>query len=111
MLHKYSLSRLAESDIISIYRYIAEQDLSPAEARLVYERILDTLEMLSQFPEIGQYRPDITSHPVKVFPIPKTRYLVFYDPQSSPIFIVRVLSSSMNLTSLLKGADQFSASE
>ena len=107
MPHKYSLSKLAETDVISAYKYIAEEELNPTEARLVYERIVDTLEMLSQFPEIGQYRPDITSHPVKVFPVPKTRYLVFYDPQSQPVFIARVLSSSMNLTSLLKGVDQF----
>ena len=106
MPHNYTLSQLAEADIVDAYRYIAEEGLNPIEARLVYERIVDTLEMLSQFPEIGQYRPDITSHPVKVFPVPNTRYLVFYDPQSRPIFIARVLSSSMNLTSLLKGVDK-----
>lgn len=110
MPHSYSLSKLAEADIIHAYRYIAEEELSPTEARLVYERIVDTLEMLSQFPEIGQYRPDITAHSVKVFPVPRTRYLVFYEPQSQPVFIARVLSSSMNLTSLLKGVDQFPVS-
>lgn len=105
MLPKYSLSRLAEGDIVGIYRYIAEEDLNPPNARLVYERITETQDMLSHYPEIGQYRPGLTSHPLKVFPVPKTRYLIFYDPESRPIFIARILSTSMNLTSLLKGIE------
>ena len=51
-------------------------------------------------PQIGHTRPDLTTKPVRFWPI--YSYLIVYDPQSRPLEIVRILSGYRDIAALLK---------
>jgi len=55
---------------------------------------------LGSQPEVGHVREDLTSRPVKVWPI--YSYLIVYDPETKPVEIVRVLHGMRDLEGILK---------
>lgn len=64
------------------------------------EEIQKAVEMLARNPDLGHIRKDLTSKPVRFWPI--YSYLIIYDPAARPLEIVRVLSGYRDLAKLLK---------
>ena len=73
-------------DYGAIWDYVAAHDMAAADGLL---RAFDRrLELLSDFPEAGQARPEVRAG-VRGFPVGK--YLLFYRPIQGGIEVLRVL--------------------
>jgi plasmid stabilization system protein ParE len=88
----------ARIDLLEIWEYIAQDNLSAADK--VAKEIEEAVGMLARNPEIGHIRRDLTSKPVRFWPI--YSYLIIYDPSTKPLEIVRVLSGYRDIAKLLK---------
>jgi len=56
-------------------------------------------ELLAENPDAGHYREDLTSRPVRFFPV--YSYLVVYLAGTSPVQIVRVLGGAQDVEMIL----------
>jgi antitoxin ParD1/3/4 len=88
----------ARRDLLEIWEFIAQDNLD--EADRVEREIEQTLVKLAANPELGHFRRDLTSRPVRFWAI--YSYLIIYDPQTRPLEVVRVLSGYRDLAQLLK---------
>ncbi len=93
----YFLVPQARTDLREILRYIAEDNVDAADK--VLERFLEIFELLGENPDIGHFRDDLTSHPIRFFPV--YSYLVLYMANSSPVEVVRVLGGAQDIKSIL----------
>jgi len=93
----YYLSPHAENDIDEIITYIAKEN--PDAAHSFLDAVYETMERLSENPDIGHLREDLTDKPVKFWPF-KWHYLIIYNPVS-PIEIIRVLSGYRDIINLM----------
>jgi len=94
----YYLVPQARTDLREILSYIAEDNVDAAEK--VLDRFLEIFELLGKNPEMGHFREDLTTHPVRFFPV--YSYLVIYMSGSSPVEVVRVLGGAQDIGSILK---------
>ena len=78
----------AKTDIMEIWRYVAER--SPAAADRLLDRIEEVCFMLSEYPFAGRARPELAEN-LRSFPVESL--VVFYPPQQDRIDIIRVLSA------------------
>lgn len=97
MTLKVFLSPAAEEDIDEIIDYLSDEN--PSAARAFLNALFNTLEKLSDFPDLGHRREDLTDKPVKFFTF-KWHYLIVYKPVN-PVEIVRVLSGYRDIISLV----------
>ena len=88
----------ARRDLLAIWEFIAQSDLDAADR--VEREIEQALVLLSNNPELGHVRRDLTSKPVRFWAI--YSYLIIYDPTARPLEVVRVLSGYRDIASLLK---------
>lgn len=93
----YFLVQDAEIDLGAILDYIAEDSLPSAIK--VQERFLEIFRMLSNNPEAGHFREDLTSRPVRFFPV--YSYMVVYLTDTNPVEIVRILGVAQDAESIL----------
>lgn len=93
----YLISPIAESDLDEIVTYIA-QDNVPAAFK-VLDTFFEAMNMLSENPQVGHLRIDLTNHAIRFWPV-KSHYLIIYK-DTNPIEIVRVLSGYRDIASLL----------
>lgn len=56
--------------------------------------------MLSDHPELGHVRPDLTSKPVRFWSV--YSYLIIYDPKARPLEVVRILSGYRDIAALMR---------
>ncbi|MCX8255660.1 Death on curing protein [Beijerinckiaceae bacterium RH AL1] len=82
----------AESDLVDIWSYIADENEAAADRLL--GKIEGVLAMLAQHPLAGRARPELHRE-LRSFPCGS--YVVFYLPQSDGIEVVRVLSGFLDL--------------
>lgn len=78
MSYKISLSLQAKNDLIRIYRYIADDLLSPDNAERLLDRLYAGISSLDEMPERSRIY-DIEKwrgHNLRVMPV--DNYLVFY---------------------------------
>ena len=94
----YYLVPQARTDLREILSYIAEDNVDAA-AR-VLDRFLEVFDLLGQNPDMGHFRDDLTTHPVRFFPV--YSYLVVYMSGTSPVEVVRVLGGAQDIGSILK---------
>jgi len=94
----YFLVPQARTDLREILRYIAEDSVDAADK--VLDRFLEIFELLGENPDMGHFREDLTTHPVRFFPV--YSYLVIYMADSSPVEVVRVLGGAQDVESILK---------
>jgi len=66
----------ASLDLLEIWEYIAADNVDAAD-RLEQE-IRNAVNLLAENPEIGHFRRDLTSKPVRFWPV--RSYLIIYDP-------------------------------
>jgi len=85
-------SQQAKRDLLSIWAYIAEDNLNAADRLL--DNIDDTCKLLGENPQLGQARPDISAK-MRYFPV--KNYLILYQEQPLGIEIIRVLHGSRDL--------------
>ena len=84
----FVLTRPAERDLEHIKIFLA-QKAGPVIARRVLKDIRGALEFLGNEPGAGHVREDLTSRPLKFWPV--YSYPIVYDPGAKPVQIMRVL--------------------
>lgn len=93
----YFLVKEAVADLDAILEYIADDSIQ--SALKVQERFGEAFLMLADNPEAGHYREDLTSRPVRFFPV--FSYMVVYLDSTDPVEIVRVLGAAQDAESIL----------
>ncbi|RLA48342.1 MAG: type II toxin-antitoxin system RelE/ParE family toxin [Gammaproteobacteria bacterium] len=93
----YLLVPEARTDLHEILNYIAEDSVD--SALRVHSRFIEIFELLAENPDAGHYREDLTSRPVRFFPV--YSYLVVYLAGTSPVQIVRVLGGAQDVETIL----------
>jgi plasmid stabilization system protein ParE len=94
----YYLVPEARKDLREILSYIADDSVDASHK--VLDRFLEIFELLGENPDMGHFRDDLTTQPVRFFPV--YSYLVIYLADSSPVEIVRVLGGAQDVESILK---------
>ncbi|WP_407159829.1 type II toxin-antitoxin system RelE/ParE family toxin [Bradyrhizobium sp. STM 3557] len=87
------LSKLAQDDLVEIWRRIAA-DNGPANADRWIDRIEARLRQLAVFPESGPARSDIAPA-ARILVI--ARWLVLYQTETAGVRIIRIVDASRNL--------------
>lgn len=88
----------ARLDLLEIWEYIARDNVDAADR--VEREIEQAISRLARNPEIGHFRRDLTSKPVRFWAV--YSYLVIYNPATHPLEIVRILSGYRDVAALLK---------
>jgi toxin ParE1/3/4 len=83
----------AQSDLVEIWDYIADDSEARADAFL--DRIDQKFRTLAQRPGLGRARDELAEG-LRSFPV--GRYVVFYRPLPEGVEIVRVLHGARDLT-------------
>jgi toxin ParE1/3/4 len=96
-MSRFRVSRLAQSDLDEIWRYVAVRNL-PAADDLIDE-ITAEFKTLTRFPRMGQGRDEFGKG---LRSIPVGKYLVFYHKVKGGISIVRVLHGMRNLEEVFR---------
>jgi toxin ParE1/3/4 len=85
----------SRADLVSIVRFLRRANVSAA--RSVLEAIHETMNLLAEFPTLGELKPELAAN-LRSFPAKKYRnYLIFYLPLTDGIQVVRVLHGARNL--------------
>src|SRR5262245_38250431 len=95
---RFVFTEEAEAQLLDILDYLAGERESAAVR--VRDAIDEAIRTLSERPEIGHTREDLTSRPLKFWAV--YSYLVVYDPVSRPLTIVAVLHGARDVEQLLK---------
>jgi plasmid stabilization system protein ParE len=97
---RYSLSRLAQKDLVAIRDYYVEKG-SLRSARKILVDIVKAFRALAQTPRSGHKREDLAeSLPVLFWPV--RDYLIVYRPGTKAIEIVTVIHGSRDIPALLR---------
>jgi len=67
-------------------------------ARYVRGELMAGIRFLADNPEVGHWRKDLTTVPVKFWPV--FSYLIVYEPATRPLGIARVLHSDQDLAAI-----------
>jgi plasmid stabilization system protein ParE len=86
-------SASAEADIIKIW-LTAERDYGVTHAKRVVYRLDHLFGYLDQFPEMGRQHPRLRAG-VRYFQVRTYPFVVFFEPESDGIRIVRILHERM----------------
>lgn len=98
MRRRYKLTPEARLDLLSIWQFIARDDVDAAE-RLT-DRFEKAFRLLATFPRQRHKRADVhTSEPVLFWPAGS--YVIVYRPEPRPIVVVRVVHGARDLDALL----------
>jgi plasmid stabilization system protein ParE len=93
------LTRAAQRDIKSIWRYIALD--SERHANLVQMAILETCSLAARLPDLGHKRPELSERNVLFLPVTSySKYVVAYAPGTDPLRIVRILHGARDISRL-----------
>ena len=87
----------AARDLDEIRQYIAENN--PAAAVRLVEEVTELFHRLAEFPLIGRSREELVP---KLRSFPVGNYVIFYQPISDGVEIVRVLHGSRDIESLFE---------
>jgi plasmid stabilization system protein ParE len=89
----FRLSPEAANDIEEIWRHIADDNIEAA--RRVRMELLHACRHLARNPGIGHRRQDLTTRPVRFWPV--YSYLIVYREGGKPLEIVRVLHGARDV--------------
>jgi plasmid stabilization system protein ParE len=95
---KHFLSIEARRDWDRILDFIATDSVD--SALMVHGRFLEVFRFLAENPEAGHFREDLTSRPLRFFPV--FSYLVVYIADTEPIEIVRILGGTRDVKNILR---------
>lgn len=94
------LTSAAREDLTEIIDIIRVD--SPTAARRVLDELRSAVQRLSRFPKIGHLREDLTSEPLRFWPV--YSYLIVYR-LTEPVEIVRILHGARDVARLLMNAE------
>ena len=97
-MKRFVLTKPAERDIDELKSYLLEKT-SPEIARRVMKEIRNALSHLGSQPGIGHTREDLTTRPVKFWPI--YSWLIVYDPVARQVEIIRILHGKRDLEAII----------
>jgi toxin ParE1/3/4 len=100
-MHRFRVSRRAETDIATIRRYIAQEN--PTAADKFVAELFGLFQTLGRSPEIGQQRPDLRAH---LRSISHGSYVVFYYPARSGAEIVAVVHGARDIDTIFREPGQ-----
>ena len=101
MSASFRLTPIAEAQLSEILDFIASDN--ETAARVVKDALYVAMSRLATMPGIGHTREDLTDRPVKFWGV--YRYLVVYDPRTSPLTVIAVLHGARDVEALLKDLD------
>src|SRR5260370_22292861 len=87
-MKRFVLTKPAERDLEQIKTYLIEK-ASRRVARHVMKSLRTALDLIGKRPDVCHVRQDLTSGPVKFWPV--YSYLIVYNPGTEPVQIVRVV--------------------
>lgn len=96
----YRMNSKAEEDLLTIWRYIAEN--SPTSATKLIRSFHQHFTLLAENTQLGQARPDIAPE-LRYFPV--KRYLILYRRTSDGVEIMRVVYGGGDLSTLFDTGD------
>ena len=96
-MSSFIIAPAAKQDLIEIWQYIAEDNLSAADN--IVNTIYEKCNLLCQQPNMGRLRIDLTNRSVRFWPV--YNYLIIYKDASNPLEIARILSGYRNIIELL----------
>ena len=94
-MSRYRIAPLAQTDLDSIWDYIAADDIAAADRLL--ESFRTKLALIAEAPGLGRPRDEF-ARSLRSFPV--GNYLLFYRPMADGIELVRVLHGARNLPPL-----------
>jgi plasmid stabilization system protein ParE len=95
-MSSYLLTPQAEEDLFAVWSFIAQDNLEAADR--VEAQIYAACGFLTSAPQAGHIRRDLTARPVRFWTVPRfPNYVVVYDPDSSPLRIIRVLHGALDI--------------
>ena len=97
---RFVFTEAAESQFLGILDDLSEE--SESAAVRVRMAVFDALGRLVGMPEMGHTREDLTSRPVKFWPV--FSYLIVYDPQATPLTVLAVLHGARDVETLLRSS-------
>ncbi len=97
-MKRFVLTGLAERDLDQIKAFLLEE-AGATITRRVLKDIRDAILFLSKEPRAGHVRKDLTSRPVRFWPV--YSYLIVYDPETKPLQIIRVLHGMRDVAGIL----------
>ncbi len=74
-------------DLDEIWDFIGAD--SPAAADRLIADIVDAIDALVPFPQVGYKRPDLTGRPLRFISV--REYLIAYAPEEKPLWVVAVM--------------------
>jgi len=99
----FFLSADARRDVDGIWNYLIEH-ATPAVADRIMNNIYKAIQKLADNPQLGHFRPDLTSAPVRFYLV--YSYYIIYHAEVTPLGIVRVLHSARDIPPLLQSDSQ-----
>lgn len=99
MKSRYTLAPEAAHDLVAIWRHIKRQS-SLEVAERVEAVIRDRIVFLAENPGVGHWRKDLTSEPVRFFPV--YSYLIVYRPGAQPLHVVAVVHGRRDVERILR---------
>lgn len=98
---KYVLSPQAIDDIFEIATHLDQENID-ASIR-VSKTLVNACEAIAAYPSLGKTRKVNASKTVRIrLANPRWPYLIVYDPDVSPLRILRILHGARNLDRILK---------
>ncbi len=94
----YILSADARRDLIEIWDYIARDSIDAADR--VAADLCSAIQRLATMPGIGHRRDDLSDESLRFYRM--YSYLILYQPESSPLSIVRVLHAAQDVKAILE---------
>ncbi len=99
-MSKYQFTPQATDDLLDIWTFIARD--SPEAADRVETAIFRACDLLAHSPLIGRMRKDVTQLPLRFWVVhPYSNYLIVYDPERTPLQVIRILHGARDLPSAL----------
>lgn len=94
-MHRIFRSAQSENDLIAVWRHVASDNVSAATRLL--ERIDGRIELLSEFPLLGEAQPQFGENTRRII---EGNYLIYYDVQPAAIHVLRVFHGARKLDDL-----------
>ena len=102
MTARYRLTETAEDDLAAILHYVAERD-GGERALHVHSEFVEAFGHLASMPGSGAKRVRLTGDRIRWWTV--FRWVVLYDPEASPLTILRVIHGARDLDRILRPDD------
>ena len=99
-MRRFVLTAPAHGDLNQIKQYLVMKAGLRVASR-VLANIREAIAYVGRHPDSGHTRKDLTTRPVKFWPI--YSYLIVYNPDTAPIQVLRVLHGMCDLERILEG--------